>query len=165
MKIIEKTSVPQDSLVNKVFPKIHYSDSFRLEVPNNCSVESFTTTLLVSNPSWVLKLMSIRDCIVKFFGLKTPHKLKQLTTKIEVGKQVGIFKVYYTSHNEIILGEDDKHLNFRLSIYKEPSNQLINVSTGVEFNNIMGRIYFFPVKPIHRLIVLAVLRETAKRLS
>lgn len=120
---------------------------------------------MISNPSWVRKLMLIRDSIVKFLGLKTSPKLQHLNTKIEVGKQIGIFKVYSTSTNEILLGEDDKHLNFRVSIYKEPSNQFVNVSTVVHFNNLLGRIYFFPVKPIHRLIVTAALRETVNRLA
>ncbi|AET68080.1 Protein of unknown function (DUF2867) [Desulfosporosinus orientis DSM 765] len=165
MKIVEMTSVPKDSLVNKVFPEIHYLDSFRLKAPVNCSLETFTLTLVVSYPSWVSKLMSIRDTIVKLFGLKTSPKLQQLNTKIEPGERIGIFKVYSISEKEILLGEDDKHLNFRLTIYKEHSNQFIYVSTVVHFNNLLGKLYFFPVKPFHRLIVLAGLKETIKKLS
>jgi len=165
MKIIQKASLPQNSIVHKVFPNIHYLDSFQLKVPDNCKVETFTSVFLVSNPSWVFKLMSIRNGIVKFFGLKTPPKRRQTNTKIEVGKHVGIFKVYDTNHNEILLGEDDKHLNFRVSIYKEPSNQWISVSTVVHFNNLLGRFYFFAIKPFHKLIVPAILRETVNKLS
>ena len=33
------------------------------------------------------------------------------------------------------------------------------VSTIVRFNNWLGRLYFLPVRPIHRLIVPAMLRN------
>jgi hypothetical protein len=41
MKIIEKISVPQEFLAYNYFPEIHYADSFRLKIPNECSLEQF----------------------------------------------------------------------------------------------------------------------------
>lgn len=44
------------------------------------------------------------------------------------------------NENEIILGEDDKHLNFRVSLFIEqqsnnPQKKDLTISTTVEFNN------------------------------
>jgi hypothetical protein len=59
-------------------------------------------------PSWIDKLMRVRDLIVACFGLKTGGQLATLATDAKAGR-VGIFKVYSTSATEIVVGEDDKH--------------------------------------------------------
>jgi hypothetical protein len=35
--------------------------------------------------------------------------------KIEKGNSLGLFKVIQRTENEVLIGEDDKHLNFRIS--------------------------------------------------
>merc|ERR1712046_407292 len=103
-----------------------------------------------SGPKWVGRLFILRNKIVSIFGLKTSGNItdreKQLENfKCEPGEQLGLFKVFTTTENEVILGEDDKHLNFRVSLILNPKgkkteNKDLIVSTTVEFNNWFGRL-------------------------
>ncbi|HJV20387.1 MAG TPA: DUF2867 domain-containing protein, partial [Sediminibacterium sp.] len=68
------------------------------------------------------------------------------------------------------LGEDDKHLNFRVSLlinrqsdYCE--NKKIIISTTVKFNNWFGRLYFLLVRPFHKLIVPIMLKGIIKNIE
>ena len=70
----------------------------------------------------------------------------------------------------MILGEDDKHLNFRISLLTENLNteqikKEVTISTTVEFNNWFGKIYFLPVRPFHKLIVPRMLKAIIKELE
>jgi hypothetical protein len=65
------------------------------------------------------------------------------------------------------LGEDDKHLDFRISVLRQmrtissgPAPYLI-VSTVVRCHNGLGRLYLAAVGPIHRVIFPAMLRRAA----
>lgn len=78
--------------------------------------------------------------------------------------------MFSQTQNEVILGEDDKHLNFRVSLFlerqpNETTNKNLTVSTTVEFNNWLGRLYFLSVRPFHKLIVPAMLKGIIKELE
>lgn len=90
--------------------------------------------------------------------------------KYEPGEQLGLFKIFSKSENEIVMGEDDKHLNFRISLLLEKdtndnAKKDITISTTVEFNNWFGKLYFLPVKPFHKIIVPSLLRGILKKLN
>ncbi len=78
--------------------------------------------------------------------------------------------MFARTENEVILGEDDKHLNFRVSLFLEqqqnnPQKKDLTISTTVEFNNWFGRLYFIPVRPFHKLIVPTMLKGIIKELE
>jgi hypothetical protein len=82
--------------------------------------------------------------------------------------RVGIFKIYERGRNEVILGEDDKHLDFRLSVLYVPKTaaagstpQLI-LSTVVHCHNLLGRTYIALIAPFHRLVAQSALRGAAR---
>ena len=41
----------------------------------------------------------------------------------------------------------------------------LTISTTVEYNNWFGKLYFFPVRPFHKLIVPAMLKGIIKKLE
>lgn len=122
-------------------------------------------------PKWVSALMRVRNAIVSLFGLKTGKDaaLRPEKTTLVRGQKVGLFRIYEADDSEVILGEDDKHLNFRVSVFlpaaeKDPAlKRTLTVSTVVHFNNVFGRIYFFFVRPFHRLVVPAMFRRMLKQ--
>jgi hypothetical protein len=78
--------------------------------------------------------------------------------------------VFAKTNEEVILGEDDKHLNFRISLFLQQKQNITNkkdltISTKVEFNNWFGRLYFFSVRPFHKLIVPTMLKGIIKELE
>ncbi len=176
--IIIKTKLPDKSFLNWKDKKYDYVDSFQADLidkNDNITSTDIGKAFFTSVPDWVDKLFTLRDKIVNIFGLKTSGSLRnrqdQLDKlKFEHGEQFGLFKVFYKTGNEIILGEDDKHLNFRASLFleKQKNEQLkkkLIISTTVEFNNWFGRLYFLPVRPIHQVIVPIILKGIIKHLE
>jgi hypothetical protein len=98
------------------------------------------------------KMFAFRNNVVKLFGLKTGEE----NGKIPAAKILPVsrrsdraFKVFGKTNNEIILGEDDKHLDFRVSLlYDNAENEnkgnSLTISTTVKFHNWLGVLYFFP---------------------
>jgi hypothetical protein len=104
------------------------------------------------------KLFTLRNKIARVFGLKTPDKIADRASQLknfrcEQGDQLGLFKIFNKTNNEIILGEDDKHLNFRVSLFLDHElnnthKKSLTISTTVRFNNGFGRLYLFTRKTI-----------------
>ncbi len=177
MKII-KTKLPNNSNLNSNHKKYDYVDSFQgklLDVENKFKPIDIGKAFFSSGPKWVGKLFNLRNKIVSVFGLKTSGNVvdrqQQLDNfKCEPGEQLGLFKVFNKTDNEVIIGEDDKHLNFRVSLFldkskNDKSKKDLTISTTVEFNNWFGRLYFLPVRPFHKFIVPTMLKGIIKELE
>lgn len=171
---IEKVGIPKHSMLFGT--TFDYADSFknRLDDKNdNINLESFGTAFFSSGPGWIGKLLNLRNRIVTVFGIKTGGKLRDRKEilndfKGEVGEKIGLFKVFDRSDNEIVLGEDDKHLDFRVSLFlakAEGDKKDLIIATIINFNNWFGRLYFLFVKPFHKLIVPTMLRGVGKELE
>jgi hypothetical protein len=175
---IIKSTLPDDSLLNLPGKKYDYADCFRgsiIDKQNKLNSTDIGNAFFSSAPEWVDKLFGLRNSIVGLFGLKNSQnriarqKIKDIS-KFEKGDQIGFFKLFDKTNKEIILGEDDKHLNFRVSLFMDEGkdNRIekhITISTLVIFNNWFGRIYFLPVKSFHKLIVPAMLKAMIKQLE
>ena len=176
MKII-KTKIPQSSLLYQNHNQYNYIDSYEGMVSDEkdkISIVDVARAFLKPGPKWIDNLFKLRNKIVSLFGLKTPNKMDNANRpnniKFKIGERVGLFKVFDRTNNEIILGEDDKHLNFKVSLLlsEQKNNKLnkkITVTTIVIYNNWFGRLYFFPVKPFHKLIVQSGLKIILKELE
>lgn len=160
-------ALPFQSGVGQVYASVHLADAFAIRLPSSASGDPdvLARFLFSQQPAWVGKLMAMRDAIVACFGLKTGKHLATLATDAKAGR-VGIFKVYSTNQTEIVVGEDDKHLDFRVSVLcsgapaPDGSRQL-TVSTVVHCHNRLGRAYLLAIAPFHRLVVKASLDRAA----
>jgi hypothetical protein len=169
---IESTSatavtLPAQSGVAHIYNPVHLADAFAIQLPMGASSDpDVLAQFIVSHqPSWVGRLTSVRDAIVAGFGLKTARHLATLANDAKA-ERIGIFKIYSTNETEIVVGEDDKHLDFRVSFLCSSgpaphiSSQL-TVSTVVQCHNLLGRAYLFAIAPFHRMVVKASLRRAA----
>lgn len=155
-----------------------YIDSFQgqfIDKFQNIGTTEIGKSFFSSGPKWIDKLFAFRNKLAGLLGLKTSGKItdrqKMLDNfKCEKGEQIGLFKVFDKTDDEIILGEDDKHLNFRVSLFIDKQNENkagknLIISTTVKFNNWFGRLYFLPVRPFHKLIVPTMLKEMIKNIE
>lgn len=103
---------------------------------------------LANPPAWAEGLMSARNAIVRVFGLKTPSSLA------DGGPRVGIFPLLSESPTELVLGLDDKHLDFRIWVSLQETSEGTNVwmSTLIRQNGWSGRAYLFVIMPFHVLL-------------
>lgn len=175
---IHKSNLPELSILNSEKKSYDYIDSYSGELRDkndSIKIQNVAKAFFSSSPKWVDSLFLLRNKIVSMFGLKTSgsaeNRQDQLNNfKWEGGSKLGLFKVFSRNENEIIIGEDDKHLNFRVSLYleknlKQMNYKILTISTIVQFNNGFGRMYFFPVKPFHKIIVPVMLKGIIKSLE
>lgn len=99
--------------------------------------------LAMKFPWWVRALLSLRNLLVRPFGLSTDGP--------EVADKIGLFPVQSETESEIIAGFNDKHLNFRLAILAQ-SGQIF-LATWVHPHNVGGRLYLGVVLPFHVIII------------
>jgi Protein of unknown function (DUF2867) len=177
MKIVHSV-LPVESVLLLENKKYDFIDSFAghvLDNDNTITIQKVGKAFFTSSPKWVDKLFTFRNKVVSIFGLKTSGKITDRKTqldnfKCEVGEQLGLFKVFSCTKNEVVLGEDDKHLNFRVSLFIENDKidnrqKTLTTSTAVEFNNWFGKLYFLPVRPFHKVIVPVMLKGIIRELE
>src|SRR5208337_4938888 len=68
-------------------------------------------TMLGSSPGWINGLMAVRNLAVAPFGLKTPA-----WEKTDASDRIGIFPVMSEGPDRLVVGLDDKHLDFRVVV-------------------------------------------------
>lgn len=161
-------SLPSESGIARAYESTHLTDAYSIELPAGVSTdpELLARFIFSQQAPWVGNLLAVRDAVVGRLGLKTAKQLTALGGASGTGR-LGIFKIYSTSPTEVVLGEDDKHLDFRLSVLctHQPSpggKRHLTLSTVVHCHNRLGRLYIFVIAPFHRLVVQSSLRRAAR---
>lgn len=156
--------IPDKSIIQNSFRKIGYFDTFCIELITDNTVDAITTEIF-NTPKWVNNLMNFRNSIAGKIGLKTTctetSSIKQIYS---IGEKAIRFIVIDRNECEIVMAKDDKHLNFRTSVFlqKNKSVSTVYLSTIIQFNTMFGQIYFFLVKPFHRVIIKSTLTRLVK---
>lgn len=181
MTILKKTTLPKNSILNSNHSKYDYVDGFAGMVIDHD--HKFTSLHLwiaffssaLKSPKWIERLFIWRNKIVSIFGLKTSSNMEDRSSQLknlkgEKGEHLGLFKLLDRTENEIILGHNDKHLNFKISLLLGEQKSGITereliLSTIINFNNWFGRIYFIIIKPFHNLIVPRMLKVIISELE
>jgi len=166
--LVTPVALPEQSSVAAVYGSTNLADAYAVRLPSGTSRDPDVLWRFVMSqqPAWIGWLTGVRDAIVSCFGLKTARELSTLPDETR-GDRIAFFKVYARSESEIILGEDDRHLGFRLSVLRSPDlspadGGLLTVSTVVHCHNVLGRAYIAVIAPFHRLVVKASLRRAAQ---
>lgn len=100
-------------------------------------------------PLWVNKALHLRDRAVSLLGLNI--------------EATGSFPVIGHGDREVLVGSDDRHLDFRASVYR--TNDAVDVITLVQVHNLVGRLYLIPVRLVHGPMVRRMLRRAARNLD
>ena len=156
---------PSSSIILNNFGKVDYCDSYKAYLPKRISVDLLAKEMFATK-SWTDKLLDFRNFVVRIFGLKTTGwRQVQSEMPYKAGNKVGIFTVECRNEQEIVMAENDKHLNFKTSVLASVNETGMDLyfTTIVHFNNIWGRLYFIPVKPFHRLILISSINRIIKK--
>jgi hypothetical protein len=105
-------------------------------------------------PRWIAPLMAIRDRIVAPFGIKTARE-------ISAPRSIGFFPVVSESAHRLVVGLDDRHLDFRVVVDVAPAGRgrRVTATTIVLTHGRLGRCYLAAILPFHRRIVRAMLAQ------
>lgn len=99
--------------------------------------------IIADFPAWAQFLVRIRNILTLPLGLMAEAP----ATK----DKVGFFPVESESSDELIIGFNDKHLDFRISVMSQ--NGHVFLATWVHTNNLAGKLYLKTIFPFHVLIV------------
>lgn len=137
-----------EKLIDKFLPA-DYHDTFVIKTSKPAEQiipKELIKKIFNHSPAWLSFLYKVRNILVKPFGIE--------------GGDILISEDYIIedTENEAIMRKDDKHLLFYVSIAKI-GNNLIDVTTVVQYHNALGKVYFFFIKPFHKMIVPRVVKE------
>lgn len=116
-------------------------------------------------PTLFKHLLVIRSALVKPFGI-AGVSYKDLTRTIdtnrayEVGEKIGLWTIFEKTDNELIAGTNDKHLDFRVSVFRDGRTR-VALSTCVMTHNAFGRAYLTTILPFHRFGVMKLLTDAS----
>lgn len=158
--------LPRESALWTYFKPGDFIDCYRAtDVPDGMDMDTAVRTAIAHMPKWVSLLMDMRNRIVGPMGLKAgAHSRKRAhksASDIEVdahGERI-VFSVQARHEHEIILGEDDRHLDFRVTIFRDGSDWY--VATWVHPHAWYGWAYLYTILPFHKLIM----KVSARRLE
>jgi len=166
MTRVVRVPVPPETRVSAIYPSADLADAYATRLPEGAIAdpETLARFLFAGQPRWIAGLLRLRDLLVAGFGLKTAKSL-QASPWPGGHPRIGIFRVYETHGHEVVLGEDDSHLDFRVSVLRQdrgPAGIWLIVSTVVHCHNRLGRAYIALIDPFHRAVVRATIARAGK---
>lgn len=148
---VRSTRVPETVLPHLLLRRVDLSDAYEADLPpgSPADAEHWARRIFHQPPPWVLATLALRNAVVAPFALKRP-------TKESEG-----FPVLGRSDNEVVLGLDDRHLDFRVSVLTHPTagGHALTVATRVLVHGGLGRAYIAVVWPVHPFVVRAMIRR------
>lgn len=145
-------------------------DSFAAPLPAGAprDIEAIARAILGHPAWWTRALLATRDMAVACLGLKTTRGLRN-EARADGRAAIDFFPILSRSPNEMLLGEADRHLDFKASILlrtAEAGQELeVVATTVVHCHNTQGRFYLSVIKPFHVLVVRSGLRRGLRALD
>jgi hypothetical protein len=160
--------LPADSGLASWFENADLADAYAIELGADCAerdVQSLAAAMNGNPAPWVRMLLALRDIGVAGLGLKTTAKIRRAAVN-DKAERIDFFRVLSRSRREVIMGEDDRHLDFRASLLvrsrPDGSGRELVATTVVRCHNRLGRAYLALIAPFHRLIVRTNLERASR---
>ncbi len=155
---------PASSAIAGWYPHADLLDSFAIQLPPDAPRDprALAELVLLQQPAAVRRLMSVRDFVMAKAGVATSADIRRTAD----GKdRIGFFPVLSSTPSEIVVGYNDRHLDFRTSIavIEDPGGDLLAATTAVRCHNLLGRLYLFTIRPFHVAIVRSGLRRVREK--
>ncbi|MFJ6796035.1 DUF2867 domain-containing protein [Streptomyces sp. NPDC091268] len=165
-RAVRRRAVPELGAAGASLRSYDHVDAVAVDVPPGTGAQDFVRSLATGRPAWIGRLLALRDRLAAPFGLRVRERANAADDRIEPGVKRGPFTVLEVSEEEVLCGEDDKHLDFRVSFAVRPRADGAGregvCTTVVRFNRPVGRLYFRAIEPFHHLIVARMLRPRGR---
>lgn len=154
MKVVEAN--PKQG--SAILPGADFADAWRVVgLSAGLDAQKVALRFFDRSPRWIRALLWLRNLLVRPFGLRT-RTSDQATPRLK-------FPVISSQPNRVVLGFDDRHLDFRVVIDIEAAEKerlSATATTYVRTHNLGGRLYLRVIKPFHRAIVPVMLANATK---
>lgn len=154
---ISRISTPAAAIRASGLSRLDFADGYLGRTDRvYADAEQAARAIFIDPPKVIEGLTALRNAIVQTFGIKSGADFSDRG----LGK-VDYFPIVSRTADEIVLGGDDKHLDFRIWIGLQPSGtgSDVTISTLVKVNNLFGRAYLSAIMPFHMLLSRSLLRR------
>ena len=167
---VRPSRCPAASQLHLLFRQAHYTDSFEVAASTGgMSILDVYAGVLGHMPDAFQHLLVLRSWIVRPFGIGGVS-YADLASRMDTartympGDRIGRWTLYAASRDELVTGRNDRHLDFRVSVFRQRDNgrERIILSTGVKVHHAFGRTYLALVLPFHRFGVAYLLARAAR---
>ncbi|WP_300543306.1 DUF2867 domain-containing protein [Maricaulis sp.] len=165
-----KDTPPPGSLIGAYIAPCDYVDCYSISLDGrpdlqNCAPYAFAEHFGTVEFGWSNALIALRDALVAPLGLKTTGQLRaegggKAPHEKGPGDRVNFFRLYALEADEVLLGEDDRHQDFRLSVHRtRGAAAKVVMTTCCKRHNGFGYVYLALILPIHKQLVKATLKK------
>ena len=146
---VNATPLPDQSALHGFVGQGDFLDCYSVDSDMSARAAAQVITAI---PGWARGLMMVRRIVTAPFGLSQDGP--------EADDKLGPFPVELDAGTEVIAGFDDRHLNFRVSVYADGNR--VSLATWVHPHNVGGRIYLTAILPFHILVARNALARVAR---
>ena len=129
----------------RVLPGFQFADAYKVTAPRGMDAIEATRLAFSREPGWIRGLLRLRNRLGLLVGLKPALS--------------GGFPVIRQSPSEVLMGFDDRHLDFRIVV--AVAGGFATVTTLVRWHNAWGRAYLTAIMPFHRAIAARMIEGVA----
>ena len=137
--------IPTPVDCDAILPGWQFADTFAVPAPPGVDAIEATERAFARKPAWIGALMGLRNRLGALAGLKPAQGQR--------------FPVLRQSPEEVLLGFDDRHLDFRVAVTVRAGRATL--TTVVHWHNAWGRAYLAAVMPFHRAIAARMVESLA----
>ena len=129
----------------RILPGYQFADAYKVPAPHGVDAIAATRMAFARGPWWIRTLMGLRNRLGRAVGLKPAP--------------ASGFPVISQSVDEVLMGFNDKHLDFRIVV--AVAGGFATVTTIVRWHNAWGRAYLAAIMPFHRAIAARMIEGVA----
>jgi len=159
--------MPGNSVLAPLYAGANLLDAFAIQVPMEASDDlEVLARIALERPAWWIRALTyIRDVVMATVGVKSSQAVG--VAGATQGPVIGYLPLLARSATELVLGADDQHLDFRVTVQLRTdaaNGRELIVGTVVHCHNRLGRIYLAAIAPFHRVILRANLERAAREM-
>ena len=159
---------PSDTMLAPLYVDADLLDAFAIHLPVGASddLDVLARALFEGQAGWIRALTWVRDAVMATVGVKSSRAIGAAAAAR--GSAIGYFPLLSKSAGELVLGEDDRNLDFRVAILLRTGaagGRELVVVTVVQCHNPLGRTYLAVIAPFHRAIAQANLERAAREME
>lgn len=165
---VRAVPLPRESELAGLFNGAHLADAFAITLSAGAPLDiDLLARAFLGDPSpWFRALLACRDALVTPFGVKTSARLRS-ELRARSAPHIDFFPIISREGHELVIGEDDRHLDFRTSVLLRGAavdgKHEVVATTVVRCHNSFGHLYLFLIAPFHRLVVRSNLARAAAK--
>jgi hypothetical protein len=143
--------VPRTPLLARALPHVAWSDAYAVALPagHDADPHAWAGAVFRGPPPWLRLLFGLRELAVRAVGIEPADG--------------HTFDTVDWRPDEVLLGSDQRHLDFRASVLVTSGR--VVVSTVVHVHNRRGRVYSAVVRPLHPWVVRRLLARAARTMG